>query len=110
MEWTVVTVIVVLVGLFFTVGKPIMEYAKEMYNLRFETDSQEKEIDRNIESIKQLVTLSQSHENRLANQETGMSEIRAQTTELLKISQAHEGRITHLEHDVDDIKSKEKGE
>lgn len=110
MEWTVVTALVVLIGLFFTVGKPIMSYAKEMHNLRFETDRQEKEIDRNIDTIKELVKLSQSHENRLTDHEKEMSEIRAQTTELLRISQLHEGRIIHLEHDMDDIKSKEKEE
>lgn len=103
MEWTVVTVIVVLVGLFFTVGKPIMSAYKEMNALRFETDRQGKEIDRDIESIKELVKLSQSHENRLANVEDNYAEVRAQTSELLRVTQSHEARITGLE-----IKSKDK--
>lgn len=105
MEWTVVTALVVLIGLFFTVGKPIMFAYKEMNNLRFETDRQAKEIDRDIESIKDLVKLSQSHENRIANTENNYAEIRAQTTELLRVTQSHEARITGLE-----IKSKEKEE
>lgn len=104
-EWSVVTVIVVLVGLFFTVGKPIWGVLKELQALSIETKRQEKEIDRDIESIKELVKLSQSHENRLANVEDNYAEIRAQTTELLKVTLSHEARIAGLE-----IKSREKGE
>lgn len=109
MEWTVVGVLVVLIGLFLTVGKPILNLVTQLQGLRFDTDKQEKEIDRNIESIKELVRLSQSHEQRLTNNENrlleneiDMREVRAQTSELLKITQSHEARITNLE-----IKSKE---
>lgn len=103
MEWTVVTALVVLVGLFFAVGKPIWSILKELQTLRIETDHQEKEIDRDIDSIKELVKLSQSHENRIANVEDDYAEVRAQTSELLRVTQSHEARITGLE-----IKSKEK--
>lgn len=103
MEWTVVTALVVLVGLFFTVGKPIWGVLKELQTLRCETDHQEKEINRDIESIKELVRLSQSHENRISNAEDNYAEIRAQTSELLRVTQSHEARITGLE-----IKSKDK--
>lgn len=96
-EWAVVGVLVVLIGLFFTVGKPILSVVKELQQLRFETDHQEKEINRDIESIKELVKLSQSHENRINNLEDNYAEVRAQTSELLRISQGHEQRITHLE-------------
>lgn len=99
MEWTVVTVLVVLIGLFFTVGKPIMNVVKELQSLRFETDHQEKEINRDIESIKELTKIAQSHENRLSNQEIDMAEVRAQTSELLKVTLSHEQRIVHLEED-----------
>ena len=109
MEWTVVTALVVIVGLFFTVGKPILNLVTQLQGLRYDTNRQEKEIDRNIESIKELVKLSQSHEQRLLNtenrlleDEVDMREVRAQTSELLKITQSHEARITDLE-----IKSKE---
>lgn len=98
MEWTVVTALVVIVGLFFTVGKPIWGVLKELQTLRCETDHQEKEIDRDIESIKELVKLSQSHENRLADVEEDYAEIRAQTSELLKVTLSHESRITSLEN------------
>lgn len=98
MEWTVVTALVVIVGLFFTVGKPIWGVLKELQTLRIKTDHQEKEIDRDIESIKELVKLSQSHENRLADVEEDYAEIRAQTSELLKVTLSHESRITSLEN------------
>ena len=56
-----------------------------------------KVINADVETVKELVKLSQSHENRLANQENDMAEIRAQTSELLKITLSHEGRISNLE-------------
>lgn len=97
MEWTVVTTLVVIVGLFFTVGKPIWGVLKELQTLRVQTDYQEKEINTDVETVKELVKLSQSHENRLPNQENDMAEIRAQTSELLKVTLSHEGRISSLE-------------
>lgn len=111
MEWTVVSVIVVLVGLFFTVGKPVMGVVRELQTLRCDTDRQEKEIDRDVDSIKELVKLSQIHENRITNQEdkmvearSSLAEVNAAITELLRVSQTHEARIHNLEGEVDDIK------
>lgn len=98
MEWTVVTALVVIVGLFFTVGKPIWGVLKELQTLKIETGHQEKEIDRDLESIKELVKISQSHEARLQNVEDDYAEVRAQTSELLKVTLSHEGRITSLEN------------
>lgn len=83
-EWTVVTVIVVLVGLFFTVGKPIMSVAKEMNMLRFETDRQEKEIDRNIESLRELSKIAQAHETRIQNTESAVDKLAATVSELTR--------------------------
>lgn len=81
-----------------------MSLVSEFQAVQIETGRQEKEIDRNIESIKELVKLSQSHEQRLTEQqkrlgedEIDMKEVRAQTSELLRITQSHEARITHLE-------------
>lgn len=115
MEWTVVGVIVVLVGLFFTVGKPIMGVVRELQTLRCDTDRQEKEIDRDIDSIKELVKLSQIHENRITNQEdkmvearSSLSEVNSAITELLRVSQTHEARIHNLEDDVSEIKGDRK--
>ena len=103
MEWTVVTSLVVIVGLFFTVGKPIWGLLRELQTLRVQNDYQEKIINTDAETVKELVKLSQSHENRLANQENVTEEIRAQTSELLKVTLSHEGRISNLEN-----KSKDK--
>ena len=94
MEWTVVTSLVVIVGLFFTVSKPIWDIVRELQTLKVQNDYQEKD----AEIVRELVKLSQSHENRLANQENDMAEIRAQTSELLKITLSHEGRISNLEN------------
>lgn len=104
MEWTVVGVIVVLVGLFFTVGKPIMGLVSKLERNTYDTDRQEKEIDRNIESIKELARVAQAHENRLSNMEDNYGEVRAQTSELLKVTLSHEARITTLEHKDKDNK------
>lgn len=98
MEWTVVTSLVVLVGLFFTVSKPIWSILKELQTLIVELEYQKKEMSTEAETVKELVKLSQSHENRLTKQENDMAEIRAQTSELLKITLFHERRITDLEN------------
>lgn len=99
-EWTVVTVIIALVGLFITVGKPILGLIKEIQGLRYDTDRQEHEIDRDIESIKELSKIAQAHETRIMNQEDRMCEITAEISELLKVSQSHEMRIHDLEQDI----------
>lgn len=106
MEWTVVTALVVIVGLFFTVGKPILSLVSQLQELRFETNKQEKEINRDIESIKELTKLSQSHETRIASNESETDKLAASIAELVKLNHDHEGRIVVLEHDVMDIKSK----
>lgn len=104
MEWTVVTVLVVIVGLFFTVGKPILSLVSQLQGLRYDTDKQQKEIDRDIEGLKELTKIAQAHENRIANQEEDGRNVRAEISELLKVSQSHEMRIHDLEHDVKDLK------
>lgn len=106
MEWTVVTALVVIVSLFFTVGKPILSLVSQLQELRFEADRQEKEINRDIESIKELTKLSQSHETRIAGNKSETDKLAASIAELVKLNHDHEGRIVVLEHDVTDIKSK----
>lgn len=103
-EWTVVGVLVVLIGLFFTVGKPIIGLVKELQAVQIETKRQEREIDRDIESIKELVKLSQSHETRITTQESETDKLAASIAELVALNGNHEGRIVVLEKDVDDIK------
>ena len=104
MEWTVVGVIVVLIGLFFTVGKPVMNLVSKLDRNIYDTERQEKEINRDIESIKELTKIAQAHENRLANIEDNYGEVRAQTSELLKVTLSHEARITTLESKSKDNK------
>lgn len=106
MEWTVVTVLVVLVGLFFTIGKPVLGIIKELQALRIETNRQEKEISRETDTIKELVKISQSHENRLCNTENGLIGTNESIAELLKVSQSHEIRIHDLEQNIGELKEK----
>lgn len=77
MEWTVVGVIIVLVGLFFTVGKPIWSILKELQTLRCDTNYQERTINQDSENIRELSKIAQSHENRLQNIEGDYAEVRA---------------------------------
>lgn len=78
MEWTVVGVIVVLVGLFFSIGKPILSMCNRMEKL--DMASQQEKVD--------------------------MTETKSQLKELVQIAQNHEIRIHDLEQDVDSIKRK----
>lgn len=41
MEWTVITVLIAIVGLFLTVGKPILNFCTEMKALRMEVNFDE---------------------------------------------------------------------
>ena len=57
-EWTVVTVLIAIIGLFFTVGKPVIKLNTSLVTLnarleRMETES-EKECTRNEESHKDM--------------------------------------------------------
>lgn len=58
MEWTVVSAIVVIVGLFFTVGKPILGVCKEMVELRKDTTMNSRNIEHNSDDIKELLKVS----------------------------------------------------
>lgn len=66
MEWTVVTVIIALVGLFMTVGKPIIALNGSITHLQ---DA----IDELREDIKVLTGRTDSQEERLQNHETRIS-------------------------------------
>jgi hypothetical protein len=41
MEWTVITVLIAIAGLFLTVGKPILNFCTEMKALRMEVNFDE---------------------------------------------------------------------
>ena len=96
MEWTVVGVIVVLVGLFFTVGKPILGLVTELQKLRYETDRQEKEINRDIESIKELTKIAQAHQARIESTERETDKLAKSIAELVTVSAKHDAEIHEL--------------
>ena len=66
MEWTVVTVIIALVGLFMTVGKPIITLNSSITHLQ---DA----IDELREDIKVLTGRTDNQEERLQDHETRIS-------------------------------------
>ena len=66
MEWTVVTVIIALVGLFMTVGKPIITLNGSITHLQ---DA----IDELREDIKVLTSRTDSQEEKLQDHETRIS-------------------------------------
>lgn len=107
MEWTVVTVIVVLVGLFFTVGKPILNNQKEMNQLRFETDQQGSEINDNLQSLKELSKIAQSHENRLQLAENAIEKLTLSISEWTESRHNYDERIHNLERDIKSLRKKE---
>ena len=53
MEWTVVTVIVVLVGLFMTVGTPILKLNSNIVKLNANLEAQGVQIKRNEDELKE---------------------------------------------------------
>lgn len=86
MEWNIVLTLVTLIGLFLTVGKPIMGVVKELQELRFETNQQRKEIDRDIESIKELSRIAQAHTVRLDNTESEVDKLSKAVANLVELS------------------------
>jgi len=63
MEWTVVTVIVALVGLFITVGKPIVNLNQNLVTLNLRLEHMEKnQKDQDAALAKQAEAAHQSHE------------------------------------------------
>lgn len=66
MEWTIVTVIIALVGLFMTVGKPVI-------NLNSSITRLQDAIDELREDIKVLTSRTDNQEERLQNHETRIS-------------------------------------
>lgn len=78
MEWTIVVTLSALIGLFFTVGKPIIS----------------------------LCSTLKVMQNQFNQEREDMSETKEQIKDLVKISSTHEMRIHDLEQDVDHLKGK----
>lgn len=73
---TVIACIVTLAGLFFTIGKPILSMCTRVEKMQMQTDRNAQEIDRNINDIKGLLQISQSHEVRIHDLEQDMDIIK----------------------------------
>lgn len=65
MEWTVITVLIAIVGLFLAVGKPILNFCTEMKALRMEVNFDEKRLQKITDDIEELSKITQSHEMRI---------------------------------------------
>lgn len=65
MEWTVITVLIAIVGLFLTVGKPILNFCTEIKALRLEVNFDEKRLQKITDDIEELSKITQSHEMRI---------------------------------------------
>lgn len=62
MEWTVVTVVIALVGLFLTVGTPILKLNSNIVRLNASIDALREKTDRNEAELKdQKIHASESH-------------------------------------------------
>lgn len=88
MEWTVVTALVVIVGLFFTVGKPILALNRNIVELNLTMKQQGTEIKRNTEEIEDQKRHARESHKRLWEHNN-------QQDETLR---DHETRIGALEH------------
>lgn len=74
MEWTVITVLIAIVGLFLTVGKPILNFCTEMKALRMEVNFDENRLQKITDDIEELSKITQSHEIRIHDQKTRVKE------------------------------------
>ncbi len=65
MEWTVVTVVVALVGLFLTVGKPIINLNSNIVKLNMSIDALREKTKHNEDELKEQKLRSQGAHQRL---------------------------------------------
>lgn len=87
-EWTVVTVLIALVGLFLTVGKPIISLNKNITKLDMSVERTNARLDKNERAIeKQQQAAHESHEKLWSHNSEQDSKIAD-----------HETRISVLEH------------
>lgn len=68
MEWTVVTALVVIVGLFITVGRPILNQTKEFQRVLDNLEEQQKEVNGHQRILER-------HEEQLGNHELRIHDI-----------------------------------
>lgn len=65
MEWQVVSTIVVLVGLFFTIGKPILEFANKVQQVIDNLAQHQQRIETNANKLDEHDKALQEHEIRI---------------------------------------------
>lgn len=65
MEWKVIEVLVVIIGLFFSVGRPIIQHTKQTQNILNELSNHKTSIEDNAEVIDEHEKKLQNHEMRL---------------------------------------------
>lgn len=87
MEWIVVTVIIALVGLFMTVGKPIISLNKNITTLNVNFENMNRRLDKQEEAIQEQST--KAHESH--------KELWDKNAEQDKLILDHETRISVLE-------------
>lgn len=86
-EWTVVGVIIALVGLFFTVGAPILKLNKNIVELTVTMKAQGEDIKRNAEDLKEQKEHAHESHQRLWEHNEAQD----------KTLSNHENRIQRLE-------------
>lgn len=87
MEWTVVTVIVALVGLFFTIGKPVLDLNANIVKLNLSLDALNKRADKQERDLEAHVENSHESHKRIWDH----------SVEQDKRLDDHEHRISRLE-------------
>ena len=70
MEWTIVEVLVVLVGLFLTIGKPLLQFSNKVQVIIDRVDAQQKELGSQDKTIAEHTQTLQKHEIRIHDLET----------------------------------------
>ena len=65
MEWTVVTVLVTLIGLFMTIGKPIINLQKCITKLQDSVDGLSRRLDKYEQKTDKQDEILQDHETRI---------------------------------------------
>ena len=78
MEWTIVVTLVTLVGLFFTVGKPILSLCSTLEVMQSQLDQEKVDMGDTKEQIRDLVKVSVTHEMRIHDLEQDVGHLKEQ--------------------------------
>lgn len=78
MEWIVVVTLVTLVGLFFTVGKPILSLCSTLKVMQSQLDQEKVDMRETKEQIRDLVKVSATYEMRIHDLEQDVNHLKEQ--------------------------------